>query len=119
MVDAWPADLPQCFNVPYSEGMADGRASVKPDVGPPIVRKRSTSAVRPLSGQMRMTRAQLAVLREFVDVTLDSGALPFTFPDPTTDGPDLLVMFPENELPAWMQTAAGVYQVSISLVVMP
>ncbi|MDA9511162.1 hypothetical protein XI09_42230 [Bradyrhizobium sp. CCBAU 11386] len=119
MADPWPATLPQCFILGYSEGMPDGVAEVQPDIGPPISRGRSSSAPRPLSGQMRMTRAQLATLKAFVAVTLDRGALPFEFPDPTTIGATLLVKFPKGSLPSWQQTAAGVYRVSLTLTVLP
>ena len=119
MVDAWPADLPQCFVRGYSEGMADGRVSVQPDQGPDIVRGRTSSAVRPLSGQMKMTRAQVATLRNFCDVTLDRGALPFEFPDPTVTGETLLVRFAKGSLPGWQEAAGGIYTVRISLEVMP
>lgn len=119
MADPWPETLPQCFIVGYSEGLPDGVAEVQPDLGPPISRGRSSSMARPLSGQMRMTRAQLATLKTFVAVTLDRGALPFEFPDPTVIGETLLVKFAKGDLPSWQQTAAGVYRVGISLTVLP
>lgn len=118
MVDAWPATLPQCLNVGYSEGLADGLIETPPDQGPPISRRRSSAAPRPLSGQMRMTRAQIAALRTFVDTTLLGGSLPFSFTDPTAGG-TLLVKFVKGSLPNWQQIGAGVYRVNISLTVLP
>lgn len=118
MVDAWPAELPQCFNIPYSDGLGDGLAETQPDVGPPMSRRRTTAVTRPLSGSMRMTRAQLATLRTFFNTTLFLGALPFTFTDPTFGG-EILVKFPKGSQPSWQQTSPGVYRVSISLMVLP
>lgn len=119
MADAWPESLPQCFLVGYGEGVGDNLGEYQPDVGPPITRRRSTSAPRPLSGSMRMTRAQLATFRNFFEVTLDHGALTFAFPDPTVVGNTLIVRFEKQALPAWQQIGAGVYRVPLSFKVMP
>lgn len=120
MADPWPLTLPQCFIRGYSEGLADALAEVQPDTGPPISRARSSAMPRPLSGQMRMTRAQIAALKTFYEVTLDRGALPFEFPDPTAvGGGTLLVKFAKGDQPSWQETAGGVYRVSISLTVLP
>ena len=118
MVDAWPADLPQCFIVGYSDGKGEGRIGTNPDTGPPMMRRRSTAVVRPLSGSMRMTRAQIAILDTFYETTLIAGSLPFTFTDPTFGG-TILVMFPIGSQPSWQQTAPGKYRVNISLSVLP
>lgn len=119
MADPWPATLPQCLILGYGEGLGDNLTEYKPDIGPSISRRRSSSATRPLSGQMRMTRAQIATLRSFFEVTLDQGALPFEFPDPTVIGEILLVKFAKGDQPSWQQIAAGVYRVSLTLTVMP
>lgn len=119
MTDIWPETLPQCLNLGYGEGLGDNLSEYKPDIGPPISRRRSSSATRPLSGQMRMTRAQIAILKSFYEVTLDQGALPFEFPDPTVTGDTLLVKFMKGDAPSWRQTAAGVYQVSLQFAVLP
>lgn len=119
MADAWPATLPQCLVVGYAEGLADNVLEYQPDIGPPITRRRSSTATRPLSGQMKMTRAQIAILKSFFEVTLDEGALPFEFPDPTATGETLLVKFPKGSQPSWQQIGGGVYRVAIALTVLP
>ncbi len=118
MVDAWPSDLPQCLVVGYADGEGDGLIETQPDVGPPITRRRSAAVVRPLSGSMRMTKAQIAILSTFFRTTLAGGALPFSFPDPTFGG-TILVKFPKGSQPSWQQTAVGFYRVNVSLVVLP
>lgn len=115
----WPVTLPQCFILGYSDGLADGVLEVQPDTGPPIARRRSSAMPRQLGGQMRMTRAQILIMKTFCDDTLDGGVLPFNFPDPTDTGETLLVRFAKGSLPAWQQTAAGIYRVNISLLVLP
>lgn len=119
MVDAWPAELPQCFNVGFSEGEGDGILEYKPDAGPSIMRLRSSASVRPLSGQMRLSRAQVAILREFYRVTLLGGALPFSFPDSTVTGETLLVRFAKGSQPAWQQIGGGMFRSSLSFEVLP
>ncbi len=118
MADNWPANLPQCFVVGYSDGLGDGLIEAQPDVGPPISRRRSSAAVRPLSGSMRMTRAQIATLKTFFDTTLLGGSLPFNFTDPTY-GSTILVKFAKGKQPTWQQSAPGIYRVNINLAVLP
>jgi hypothetical protein len=118
MVDAWPATLPQCLNVGYNEAIGDGLIETQPDQGPPISRRRASAVTRPLSGEMRMTRSQIADLRTFVETTLLGGSLPFTFKDPTASG-ELLVKFSKGNQPSWLQIGAGVYRVNITLTVLP
>lgn len=118
MVDAWPATLPQCFIVGYSDGEGDSLVETQPDMGPPSSRSRSTSVVRPLSGAMRMTKAQIAILDTFYKTTLVRGSLPFNFTDPTFGG-TILVKFPKGSQPTWQQSSPGMYRVNVSLSILP
>jgi hypothetical protein len=118
MADTWPASLPQCFDRPYSGGMGDGRGKYAPDIGPPIVRRRTTAVVDPLSGTMRMSLAQRDAMRTFIRETLLEGSLPFTFPDQDGGG-TLLVMLDEQSMPGWLPIGGGNFKVSIALKVMP
>jgi len=119
MADAWPSELPQCLIVGYSEGLGDGALEYKPDQGPAISRRRTTAVTRLLSGQMRMTRAQISGMRAFIDTTLLGGTLPFEFPDPTVIGGTLLVKFGKGELPSWQQVTGGIFRVNLSFTVLP
>lgn len=121
MVDAWPAGLPQKLQSDsFSESVADGLIETQPDQGPPITRRRSTAAVRPMSGTMVCTAAQVATLRTFFDTTLLGGSLPFSFPDQMQSA-TLLVKFAKGGLPAWRQHSIGGdnYILSLSLLVLP
>lgn len=121
MVDAWPAGLPQeLMGDSFSEGVANNLLETQPDTGPPISRRRSTSAVRPMSGSMICTAAEIATFRTFFDDTLLAGSLPFNFPDQLQSG-TLLVKFPKGSLPSWRQHSAGGdnYVLSITLLVLP
>lgn len=118
MADPWPAELPQCFNVPFSSGMGDGRIAYQPDKGPAIMRRRTSSTVKTVSGQMRMTRDQVGALQDFIETTLLGGSLPFTFKDPTSQE-TVLVRLPDGSLPDWRQISGGSFLVSMQLEVLP
>jgi hypothetical protein len=119
VAETWPVELPQCFIVGFSEGEGDGLLEYKPDAGPSITRRRTSAAVRPLSGQMRLTRAQVVTLRDFYNATLMGGALPFSFPDPTVIGGTLLVRFPKGAAPSWQQVTGGVFRSTLTFEVLP
>lgn len=116
MPDAWPDSLPQCLPVDgQGEGLADERIRSQPDAGPALVRRRSTAGVRPFSGIVILDRAQLDMLRSFVDETLDGGTLPFSFPAQSEAG-TWLVRF--DELPKWQRRGVR-YQVALQLEILP
>jgi hypothetical protein len=120
VVDAWPGTLPQELQVNgFSESIADGLIETQPDIGPPMTRRRTSAAVRPISGQMIVTKAQLATLRTFVNTTLAGGSLPFTFPAITEAG-TWLVKFPKGGLPKWTAlSGADLYTLQLSLLILP
>lgn len=119
MVDAWPSGLPQKFEQDsFSEGVGDNLLETQPDQGPPISRRRSTAAVRPISGVMKCTAAQVAMFRSFFDATILSGAVPFSFPDQMQSG-DLLVKFTKQNPPAWSASGWDTYDLRLTLQVLP
>lgn len=118
MPDAWPATLPQCLPLDnQQEGSANNLIRSQPDTGPAQVRRRSTSAPRPWSGMVVVTRSQLAILRNFVEVTLDQGALPFTLPA-TSEAGTWLVRFADGGLPKWRRVGPK-YSVTMQLEILP
>ena len=107
MADVWPATLPQKFNEEgYSEGMGKNLIRSNMDAGPAKVRRRTTSAVRPMSGTMQMTSTQLQDLVEFYETTIMHGSLPFEFPNPRDAGV-LLVRFADDGLTDWRPNGYG------------
>jgi hypothetical protein len=118
MTDAWPAELPQCFIVGYTDGEGDGTIEYAPDAGPAITRRRTAAVTRTLSGSMRMTRAQLATMNTFFNDTILGGSAAFEFTDPTFGG-TVLVKFPKGAKPSWQQSSPGIYRVNIQLTVLP
>lgn len=123
MVDAWPGSLPQAFEQSgYGEGVADMLTEVQPDTGPPITRRRSTAATRPVGGSMVLTSAQLSALKTFFNTTLLGGSLPFTFPaqvDAGSPAVDWLVKFTKSALPKWTPLGGDYWRASFGLTVLP
>jgi len=118
MADAWPASLPDYWQMDgYSDAMGDNRLISPMETGPAKVRPRSTAAPRPLRGRMIMDGDQLADLRDFVQATLIGGSLPFEMPDPI-DGSTMLVRF-AGSLPSWSPLGADNYSVTLDLEVLP
>lgn len=116
MAETWPAGLPQAFLTgTWREGFADNLQRSQPDVGPAIVSRRTTANVRPLSGEMAMTGAQVSALATFFDTTTLGGATPVTFPDPR-GGSDLLVRFTG---PPELSEYGSRYRVTLSFEVLP
>jgi len=75
---AWPGTLPQNFQVSgYSESDAINTIRTSMDVGPDKVRKRTTSNIRQVTGDMWLTPAQYTIMRDFY-IAHEYGSLTFT-----------------------------------------
>src|SRR5262249_16088154 len=121
MVDAWPNNLPQALQLRgASIGVGDGLVEYDPDIGPPITRRPTTAVVRPSAGAMTCRGAQMASFLAFLDTTIAGGALPFHFPDPLTDGAQvLLVKFSKKSLTSIVPLGDDNFQLPLSLMVLP
>lgn len=81
----WPITLPQTPMMRgYNESPGDNVIRTNMDVGPPKVRRRSTSAPRPLSLVIRCTTAQIDLLDGFYTGDCREGSLPFDWKHPRT-----------------------------------
>lgn len=86
-IAVWPADLPQkLITDGYSYSFADGRLKTAMDAGPPKMRRRFSSAVRPAAGQFYGSADDMARLERFWMEETGGGALPFVLPDQNSDG---------------------------------
>ncbi len=82
MID-WPLTLPQTVVLDgYSNPFPDAVIRTQMEAGPDFVRRRSTAAPEPATWSIRLTPAQVDILKNFYEVTLDMGALRFNFPHP-------------------------------------
>jgi hypothetical protein len=118
-MEAWPNTLPQYVLVDgYSEEEADNLIEYKPEAGAPISRPRSSNAARPITVAYELSRGQLQDLQEFYRTTLISGSLPFTFPTPNEDTPQI-VKFQKGGGPKVTGVGGPWRRVSMSLWIMP
>ncbi len=116
--DNWPLTLPQYLDLAgNSAGMGNGVVETQPDIGPPISRTRTNVVVDAIAGTMKISEAQLAILKTFFRTTLGQGALPFYFPDQTLANNPALMKFVSP--PTWTVLTLDLYQVSLALLVLP
>jgi hypothetical protein len=82
VLEVWPTTLPQVFmTANYGEATpADNIITDDYNVGPPVYRRRTTSAPAPYAGQMFMTTAEWETLSAFFHDTLFDGVMRFLFP---------------------------------------
>lgn len=106
----WPVGLPQDFLASASrETLPDVVLRTPMDAGPAKVRRRYTTNVRPVQGQLvPMTRAQVEIFKTFFNESLAGGSLAFDWIDPLTEDavefrfvcppPPDLVVIPDSDL---------------------
>ncbi|WP_253913351.1 hypothetical protein [Pseudoruegeria sp. HB172150] len=66
--------------------LQDGRQGRSAETGPPGFRKRYSSVARFVQMTIDISRSEKAYFDVFFEETIKKGTLPFTIPDPTTDG---------------------------------
>lgn len=87
----WPAGVPSAFLADsYTETSAALVLRSTIDAGPAKVRRVTTAATGSVSGDLRMTAAQLATLRTFFASDADAGARWFLFSLPGRAGVSLV-----------------------------
>ncbi len=79
----WPSELVITRNG-FRESPPNNTSRTNMDVGPDKLRRRSTAAIRPVSFNLFLTTAQVAVLDTFYVDTTNSGSVPFDFIHPRT-----------------------------------
>ena len=115
---SWPTSLPQRLSQRgYRESLADNVIRTPVDAGPEKRRQRFTAAVRPLSGSMIMTNAQLDTMMTFFDTDIASGSLAFDFNAPRDQATTLSVVL--QRPPAWTNLGGDSYEVNLTLDIQP
>ena len=113
----WPASLPTDFlKDAVEETPPDNTIRSKMGVGPPKIRKRSTSAVRKFACSQYQTTAQVAVLDTFFVTTLGDGVTEFTGLTHPRTGASVTFMFAEP--PIYARQGLG-YMVMFKLELLP
>lgn len=111
----WPTagSFPQLpLNGSWSRQRQSNLITFEPDVGPPLVRKRSTVSVVKASFSLKLTAAQLATLDTFFETTCNEGATPFTWDNPETGATETWAFVSP---PAVGHETKGAYAVQIEL----
>lgn len=114
----WPATLPQAPLVDsWTGGPQRNKVSFKPEIGPPIVRRRGTSRVVIWEGTFPPFSAdQLDDFEEFFATDLKDGTLAFNWTDPV-HGDTGLWTFSDDDPPYKVSAgAASLYNLSMKLI---
>jgi len=100
----WPATLPRLHRGGYGEVRMDTRLRRATDLGPPLYERRQTLVPRIIDVRLILTRGEAGVLEAFWRDALSEGVGYFWFPDPMTDGwqildEDFAPLLDENDVP--------------------
>lgn len=81
---SWPDDLPDTPLFGFTEQRQRNVIAFKPDVGPPKLRRSSTSVTVAATAQFIMTDFEVGVFNAFYEIDLQDGSLPFSWDHPIT-----------------------------------
>jgi hypothetical protein len=85
MTAVWPTDLPQyVLEQGFSESEPDQLLVTAMEAGSPKTRRRYTAANPPFTLSVAMTAAQRVIFKDWFDIDLRGGSLPFTWVHPIT-----------------------------------
>lgn len=114
----WPSGLPQYLLTDgYAQGVGDGRIRSQTDTGPGKVRRRTTAMVRPITGRMLMTGAQVEEMMTWIENDIFGGTMVFDFPDPITRDTVQCVM--GEEMPVVAHAGGNIFSVTLNLEIVP
>lgn len=112
----WPETLPPPALNTFKEAPPNNSIRSQTDKGPAKVRRRTTANTRPLSFALKLTKAQVEIIDYFYDVTTYSGTDEFYFTHPRTEK---TVSCRFVSPPSYDEQEAVIYNVNVSLEVMP
>lgn len=113
---AWPASLPQYFQIGMTDTRQSGFLRSATDTGPYKQRKRFTAVARFIGGSMIITAAQRTTFETFYVTTTNQGADAFDFLDPHGFA-TVSVRFVEP--PAFTALGNSKWQMDLKLEVLP
>ena len=117
-IPAWPATLPQVIWAEgYGESPADVLLRTSMDAGPAKIRRRFTAGVRPVTGKLKVTTAELDIFLAFYATTLLSGSLRFSWVEPRDNTTPVEMRF--AELPEISVIDPTMYEVGMKLEILP
>jgi hypothetical protein len=114
----WPSTLPDCLQLNgYSESIPDQTIRTNMEYGIAKVRRRSSNAVRPVSGSIVVTKEQLDTLKDFYINTLAGGVLRFAWVEPL-DGTTVAEMRFTSP-PSYSKESPDIFKVNMELEILP
>ena len=118
-VGTWPTELPEHLEREgFSEDFADTRIFSDVDIGPKIVRRRSTAGVGKMKGTLILTKEQLIVFKDFYQTELAGGVYPFLWTNPADLDEERLYRF-GSEPPQYTVLGYNTFRLSLELEILP
>jgi hypothetical protein len=118
-VATWPSELPEHLEREgFGEEFPDTRIRSETDMGPELVRQRSTAHVGKMDGNLILTVEQVEVFREFWNVDLQGGVLPFYWVNPFNLEENRLYRF-SQEPPKISVLGYNTFKVALELEILP
>jgi len=117
----WPISLPQKPAArSWSGGPQSNRVGFQPEVGKPILRRRSSAVAFTFSGTFTgLSQAQLSAFESFYSIDLMDGTLSYNWNDPV-DGLGYSWQFADGDRPYTVTHVGGsLYDLSVNLVRSP
>ncbi len=112
----WPAALSAPALNSYIESPPKNTIRTQMDKGPSKVRRRTTSNVRPISFNLKLTPAEVTTLDTFYDTTTASGAIEFDYTHPRTSA---AVTARFVSIPQYSEVEGVLYNCAIQLEILP
>lgn len=112
----WPTSLPSPLRPGWGEQAQSNSIAFKPEVGPPITRRRATVRTRIMSATFRLSGVEVGTFISFYEDDLKDGTLRFSMLHPVT-GVSADWVFDEP----WSHQAVDVdiYDMSVTLRMLP
>lgn len=119
MIPKWPETLPQKLLIDgYNQAAANTVIRSQMDTGPAKQRRRFSAGVIPLGGRLILDETEMDTLRMFYDDTLLGGSLRFRWYNPI-EGYEQTAQLRFISPITWTTYGAGLFNVALSLEVMP
>lgn len=113
----WPASLPQYMNADsYAEAALDGTIRTGMDAGPDFVRRRFSAVPVQISGNLILSKTQVATLETFYNTTLAGGVDTIDWTHPRTGSSAVLRFLSPPQYRAYSD---DLWQASLSLEILP
>jgi len=118
MTISWPVGIPQTALIDgYDEQLMSNVSEFKPDVGMPLLSRRTSEESEDVKFQTIMTLTQYETLRDWRRTTLKSGTLPFLRYHPRKSTVEVTALFTSIGMPTIISATQCIVPMQMMIVV--